>query len=481
MQLRPVDRATVRIVGLRGADLVRRPGAPPTVVPRGAHGSGVVVHPGGWILTARHVVEDADRLIVLLPGEMRAVAAQTVWRDPEHDLAIVRAGEPIADSLRLERSPGLVLGQAVDARGYPLDARERWPNATSGQVGRPLNDGRVQLSLALNPGNSGGPVVVDGDRLIGVVSQGGDPSRGVQGVVVMEPVGPAVDALARLLAAPGSPPVTDPVDQVLAELIGAAEPPPMVRRITRLREAAATTPAGIRGPLWALEAAAMRRAILREGGVGWPNALSAEQHALYDEATSFVIGLASGALADARLAARYGALRALQTSVQPCAGGTCGAVERTVPGRGWLFDFALGGGLAMDGDQRVSPVEGAMFSALGLFHLGNVGNLDPLRFNVIVGLEASVGTWRRDLVFDTLADAGVRLAIGSPDLFVALQLLYTPGVVLAESRFGFSYAAYRAMVTLSLGSFGMSLSWREMGRGANDTQRSLELLLSWGM
>ena len=135
----------------------------------------------------------------------------------------------------------------------------------------------------------------------------------------------------------------------------------------------------------------------------------------------------------------------------------------------------------MDDDQHASLVEGAMFSALGLVHLGNWGLLDPARFNVLVGAEASVGSWRSELAFSFLADLGVRLAVGSPDLAVSFQLMYTPGLVLAETRWAFAYLGYRATIAVQIGdTFGIGLSWREVGRGADDTQRSLELLLSRG-
>lgn len=480
--LRPLDRATVRIVGLRGADVVqpRVRGGVSTVVPRAAHGSGLAVDPAGWIVTARHVVEGADRLIVLLPGETRALAAEAAWLDPERDLAIVRVSEPLAHVLPLAVPPALELGAAVDASGYPLDPTERWPNASSGQIGRPLNDGRVQLSIALNPGNSGGPVAVDGAP-IGVVSQGGDPGAGVQGVTVMEPIGPVREALAGLRASPGGPPEVAGVDALLAELIGAAEPPPTVRRLARLREASSRVASDVRAAVWALEADAIRRTLLRAAGVGSPSGLpptQAEQHA---EATRLGAALSNGVLREAGLAERYAALRALSVDVRRPEWTALGPTEPEPPGRGRMFDVTLAGGLAVDDHQRSSFVEGAMFSAMGLFRIGNFGRLDPVRFNVIAGAEIGLGSWRESFVFDLLADVGVRFAVGEPNLSVALQLMYTPGPVLAEQRWGFTYLAYRATISLQLGHFGVGLSWRELSRGAEDTQRSLELLLSWGI
>jgi hypothetical protein len=218
-----------------------------------------------------------------------------------------------------------------------------------------------------------------------------------------------------------------------------------------------------------------------------PAELAPDLRALFDEATSLASTLSDGVLHQPALAGRYAPLRALAAPIRDgsweCGlGGVCTQrVEPIDPGRGWLFDLTLAGGLAIDDDQRASFAEGAMFSALGLFHLGNFGGLDPVRFNLLIGLEASLGSWRREVVFDLLADVGVRLAIGSPDYAVSFQLLYTPGPIAAEAGWSFAYLAYRATVTMQLAYFGIGLSWREVGRGADDTQRSLELLLSWGI
>ncbi|MBX3274233.1 MAG: trypsin-like peptidase domain-containing protein [Sandaracinaceae bacterium] len=488
VRLRALDRATVRLIALRGAELVgARDASLPTVVPRAAHGSAVLVGEG-WALTARHVVEGADRLVALLPGETRAVAARVAWLDRERDLAFVRLSEPAEAALALAPPPTLVLGQAIEASGYPLDAAERWPNASAGHVGRPLNDGRVQLSIALNPGNSGGPVVADG-RLLGIVSQGGDPGRGVQGVVVMEPIGPVVEVLASLMASAAPSPELDPSDEVLVELVGAAGAPAAARRVARLRLAAAAPAADARGALWALEAEALRRAILAEAAVRLATSLAPDTRALYDEASALASRFATDVAADASLRGRYEALTGLAAPVRrgdwECGlGGVCvQRLEPVAPGRGLPFDLTLALGLAADDRQGASFVEGGTFSVLTLAQLGNWGMLDPARFNVIVGGEVSVGSWRSELLLDGLADLGVRLSLGAPDdVAITMTLVYTPGVVFAESRWSFAYLGYRAMIALDVRDrFGVGLSWRELGRGAGDTQRSLELYVSFGI
>jgi hypothetical protein len=193
-------------------------------------------------------------------------------------------------------------------------------------------------------------------------------------------------------------------------------------------------------------------------------------------------------VAEPSLAARYGALSTLSAPIETdgwggCAtDGACGArgEEPGEPGRGWLFDLTFAGGLAIDDHPNAHFVEGAIGSVLGLFHLGNWGDLDPIRVNLVLGAEASIGAWREELLFSALGDLGVRVALGSPDVAIAFQLLYTPGLVVAETRADLAYLGYRASVALQLNRFGIGTSWREVGRGGEDTHRAWELFLSWG-
>jgi S1-C subfamily serine protease len=141
-------------------------------IPQVSHGSGLAITADGLILTARHVVADADVLAVLLPGQERALAATVVASDPDHDVAFVRVRGPLRDFLPLPAAPVPVQAlQRVSASGYPLEARERTPAATSGEVSRVNDDGRIQLAIGLNPGNSGGAR----HRRAGAASGGGQP------------------------------------------------------------------------------------------------------------------------------------------------------------------------------------------------------------------------------------------------------------------------------------------------------------------
>lgn len=202
--LRPIDRATVRVIavrGLTGRFARGRSGALRLVANESAaFGSGVVVSRDGVVLTARHVVEGADLLAVVFPGQRVAVPAVTVYADTAHDVAFlaVQTTRPIADVVTLPTTyPTLTSGQRVLASGYPLDPEERYPAAVAGEFARLNNDGRLQLSISLNHGNSGGPVVDEAGRLMGVVSMRGEPERGVEGLSLVEPIRNAAEPWRR--------------------------------------------------------------------------------------------------------------------------------------------------------------------------------------------------------------------------------------------------------------------------------------------
>src|SRR5262249_53314500 len=71
--------------------------------------------------------------------------------------------------------------------GYPLDASRTRPQSQQGIVSGALPDGSLQLGVALNPGNSGGPVVDDKERFLGIAVARADPRAGAQGIGVAIP------------------------------------------------------------------------------------------------------------------------------------------------------------------------------------------------------------------------------------------------------------------------------------------------------
>ncbi|MBX3249601.1 MAG: trypsin-like peptidase domain-containing protein [Myxococcales bacterium] len=191
-----VDAATVRVfavgdvetVQIRGRHVMRV-----VALPQTGHGTGVVVDPRGVVVTAAHVVEGAHHVAVRLPNGGGIAPATVVHRDDTLDFALllVLADTPFEHLVALpEAAPTLMVRQTVDAIGYPLDASREQPQSTRGILSAALDDGRLQLGISVNPGNSGGPLIDEHENLVGIVVARGDPSRGVQGIGVAVPVAP---------------------------------------------------------------------------------------------------------------------------------------------------------------------------------------------------------------------------------------------------------------------------------------------------
>ena len=168
-------------------------------------GSGVIFDPSGWILTNRHVVEEADSLTVAL-SDGRTFTGVVYGIDTFTDLAIIKVDGADLPSAPIGTSRDLAPGQLAIAIGNPLGYENTVTTGIVSGLGRMINASDanqtsapetlrnlIQTDAAINPGNSGGPLVNSAGQVIGINTAVSTTAQGLGFAIPIDIAKPIID------------------------------------------------------------------------------------------------------------------------------------------------------------------------------------------------------------------------------------------------------------------------------------------------
>jgi serine protease Do len=175
----------------------------PREVPMRGEGSGFIVDPNGIVLTNAHVVNDAKEVTVKLT-DRREYTARVLGKDTASDIAVLKIDAHNLPTVRLGKSSDIKVGQWVVAIGSPFGFENTVTAGIVSAKGRTLPGGGyvpfLQTDVAVNPGNSGGPLFDLNGEVIGINSQIYSNSGGYEGVSFAIPVDVAMNVSQQLQA-----------------------------------------------------------------------------------------------------------------------------------------------------------------------------------------------------------------------------------------------------------------------------------------
>jgi serine protease Do len=184
------------------------PGMPgqPNARPRGvSQGTGFIISADGYVLTNHHVVDGADTVRIRM-ADRREFVAKVVGSDEQSDVALLKIDGSGLPTLRIGDSRTLKSGQWVVAIGSPFGLDHSVTAGIVSAVGRanPYADQRyvpfIQTDVAINRGNSGGPLIDTRGQVVGINSQIFSNSGGYMGVSFAIPIDVAMNAVQQLKA-----------------------------------------------------------------------------------------------------------------------------------------------------------------------------------------------------------------------------------------------------------------------------------------
>lgn len=166
-------------------------------MPQSASGSGAIISEDGYIVTNNHVIDGADEINVTLNNK-KSFKAKLIGADPSTDLAVIKIEAKGLPFLLYGNSDEVKVGQWVLAIGYPLTLETTVTAGIISAKGRTLDINRrrsdrpvesfLQTDAAVNPGNSGGPLITTDGKLVGINSAIASPTGAFAGYSFTIPV-----------------------------------------------------------------------------------------------------------------------------------------------------------------------------------------------------------------------------------------------------------------------------------------------------